>query len=305
MSVGEKEHLDELTLSLLVDDLLDGQETERCYGHMDQCKDCETAFENLQAIAFAMAKLEDVVPPIDFTAQVMAKLPPQEAVDASKTIEIKEHRVKKSFLAHLPMGQVACFAAVAMFGLTFLQNPPSVEEAMHTRDMESVMERETMTLGGGVEETGWMVSAMPMDLEGEEPWDVDSDMMGERSGTSHGEYDPMEDWQGVGGSVAITWEELRSTGSDRVPILEEYLLNEGLDTPDVVLYGLDNPDAQLFTSVKERNVPEIGSSYHYGTAVLWVTEGQEMEMPLFEHYPELVDLIPLEEEITLLLLYPS
>lgn len=119
-------HLDTLTLSLMVDDMLPLHQSEQCLAHIHQCKQCEQAFDDLQAMAFAMVKMKEVEVPHDFAQSVLAKLPPQDAVDNSKVIAIEDYRVKSNPFASLPWQQIACVAAVALLAWSFLPSPDTM-----------------------------------------------------------------------------------------------------------------------------------------------------------------------------------
>lgn len=120
-------HLDHLTLSMMVDDMLSQQESAKCHQHLSECKQCEQAYDDLVAMSFAMTKLPVIKPPADLVENIMAHLPPQDQVDSGKIIEIKEHHVKKDFFASLDMRQVACFAACVLLGGSFLLSSPSMD----------------------------------------------------------------------------------------------------------------------------------------------------------------------------------
>lgn len=119
-------HLDTLTLSLMVDDVLPLHQSEQCLAHIHQCKQCEQAFDDLQAMAFAMVKMKEVDVPPDFAQSVLAKLPPQDAVDNSKAIAIEEYRVKSNPFASMPWQQIACVAACAVLAWSFLPSPDTM-----------------------------------------------------------------------------------------------------------------------------------------------------------------------------------
>lgn len=125
-------HLDPLTLSLLVDDMLPPQETQHWMTHLDSCPHCEQAYKDLQAISFAMLKLEPQTPPPDFAKQILANLPPQEGVDPMKTIEIQENQVKISFLPSLDWQKIAMFAACAALAFSFLPKAPTMETVVNS-----------------------------------------------------------------------------------------------------------------------------------------------------------------------------
>lgn len=112
-------HLDQLTLSLLVDDMLPKQQAEACQKHMDTCPQCEQAFDDLQAMSFALVKMEEVAPPQGFDAMkadILANLPAQDSYDKSKVISLGEGEKKSSLLGgqwqQIAMTLAACLALV-------------------------------------------------------------------------------------------------------------------------------------------------------------------------------------------------
>lgn len=109
-------HLDGLTLSLLADEMLDKREAEEYHRHIATCKDCEQAYDDVVAMSFAMAKLEDVEPIAGyggFAQGILDKLPEQDPVSKEKTMEIREHRVKENWFASLHWQQVLGYGAMA------------------------------------------------------------------------------------------------------------------------------------------------------------------------------------------------
>lgn len=284
----EKGHLDELTLSLLVDDMLDGKETDRCYQHMTECRECEVAFENLQAISFAMAKLEDVAPPSDFTARVMGQLPPQDQVDSSKTVEIKEHRVKKSFLANLNLTQAVGFAAAIGFCVLSLGMPPSLEETPRSGggEMSTPVDSTTMTLGEGLEESGRISGAMPMEME-----DLGTSAvafgLSEDSLDTLIAYDLGESWIVDGTPFAAEPASLLASDSRLAAVVENYCLEEGLESPDVVLFARENPDVTLFSSVKTGERAVTGGSYQFSLSEVSLEGWDDSGNALLETFPAL------------------
>lgn len=282
----EQGHLDELTLSLLVDDMLDGKETDRCYQHMAQCRECEMAFENLQAISFAMAKLEDVAPPSDFTARLMGQLPPQDQVDPSKSIEIKEHRVKKSFIANLNLTQMAGFAAVAGFCFLTLGSPPTVEETVRSGggDMTSSWDSTTMTLGEGLDEGARISGAMGMDgLEtAAVTFELDEDSL-----DSPVAYDLGESWILDGTPFVVGQSALLESDSRWAAMVENYFLEEGEMLPDVVLFARENPDTSLFSMVKAGETAVTGGTYQFSLCEVSFEGGDDRGNALLAQFPSL------------------
>lgn len=134
---GTKNHLDELTLSLLVDDMLPQQESAKWHSHIETCKDCGRAYEETQAISLAMLKMETQQPPSDFVEGILRKLPPQDQIDSSKTVEIKKEDVKINFWASLDMRQVGMYAACAVLALSFFYQPPSLNTSSQQSESNS------------------------------------------------------------------------------------------------------------------------------------------------------------------------
>ncbi|MFI3255649.1 MAG: hypothetical protein R3Y63_15195 [Eubacteriales bacterium] len=120
-------HLDQLTLSLLVDDMLPKKQAEECHKHIASCPFCEQAFDDLQAISFAMAKLPEVEPVEGFAsmkAGILGNLPEQDAVSSEKVIAIEEHHVKQSVWANIDWKQGLSWVAIFALAGTFLFSPP-------------------------------------------------------------------------------------------------------------------------------------------------------------------------------------
>lgn len=132
-------HLDSLTLSLLADEMLDKNKAEDCLRHIATCKQCEQAYDDLLAMSFAMARLDDVAPPQGFDgfAQgILANLPEQDPVSKDNVVEIKEHRTKQSFFASLDLRQVVGYVACVALLSSFLYSPPTPTSVL--RDSDSV-----------------------------------------------------------------------------------------------------------------------------------------------------------------------
>lgn len=138
-------HLDQLTLSLLVDEMLPQKTADQCYKHIESCPQCEQAFDDLQAMSFALTKLPDVAPPQGFSAMsqhIMANLPPQDAVSTENVIEIQEHHVKQDFLASLDWKQFGiCAACFLLLSSSFFAPEDSSLEHSSSSSSDSLMER--------------------------------------------------------------------------------------------------------------------------------------------------------------------
>lgn len=119
-------HLDSLSLSLLVDDMLPKKTAEEFHKHIASCPQCEQAYDDLLAMSFAMATMEVVAVPEGFADGIMQNLPPQDekSSKAEEIIEIKEYHSKQSFWANLDMKQAGLLAACAVLALSFFVAPP-------------------------------------------------------------------------------------------------------------------------------------------------------------------------------------
>lgn len=120
-------HLELEALSLLADEMVDKRQAEEYHRHIGGCALCEQAYDDIVAMSFAMAKAEVVAPPGGYEAfaqGIMSNLPTQDPVSAENTVEIREHRVKQSFVANLNWQQVLGYGAmVAVLAGMFLPQP--------------------------------------------------------------------------------------------------------------------------------------------------------------------------------------
>lgn len=127
-------HLDERTLSLLLDDQLTEGQRKTALKHLAGCPSCEQAYQNMETIALCCAQLEEVAPPQGFAAfgaEILANLPPQDPVSsgAEDQILVKEFRAKApGFWTSLDWKQLGGLAACAVLGLALWQNAGSSRE---------------------------------------------------------------------------------------------------------------------------------------------------------------------------------
>lgn len=158
-------HLDQLTLSMMVDDVFTGAESARLHRHLEECKQCELAYEDMQAMSFAMVKMEEMPVPEGMFENIMGNLPQQDAVDESKVVEMKEYQMKKS--GEFKFSYVAGFAACVAFGFFAFGQSPELETADHrggdagvvmTEGRTSDMEEGISVIG----EEGEVAMASPM-----------------------------------------------------------------------------------------------------------------------------------------------
>lgn len=137
-------HLDGLSLSLLADDMLPKETAEAFHKHMETCPQCEQAYDDMQAMSFALARLPSVEPPDGFegfSQGIMEKLPEQDGVDLGKTIEIAQSDAKISFWANLDWKQVVWYAAVCAVGFNLMYRPPELVLDDAGGSMESSVSR--------------------------------------------------------------------------------------------------------------------------------------------------------------------
>lgn len=167
-------HLNHLTLSLLADDMLPVKETEKCLAHIYQCKACEQAYDDLQAISFSMVKMKDVEVPQELKQRIMSQLPPQDAVDSSKVVSIEQHKVKVNHFASIPWQQVGALVACALLGWSFFATPMdssmvgrSADGESGTSSSESVASSSALLEGQGRMMNEAEVLASPTDIDSE------------------------------------------------------------------------------------------------------------------------------------------
>lgn len=280
-------HLDMESLSLLADDMLAKNTAEQYHRHLKSCQGCEQVFDDYQAMSFALAKLESVEPPQGFegfTAEIMAKLPPQEEVSGEKTIEIKEHQPKISFWASVDWRQAGlCVAAVGLFFA--LSSAPQPETAiLNTQD--------------SVE--GQIASGEVFSAQGESP--VMSAQGADDEGVSMAML-PGEDSRGIPEHTALTAEflaDVKALSMNPLFLGEEEWTEEmasvaGVRSQDsgveVAFWVAELPDYAGDLSQWQYNPEEI-ATYQY-----WLSQEEGDFAPLYAHGLELtIVLLYLGEE---------
>lgn len=128
-------HLDGLTISLMVDDMLDADQYNKATAHLDACPHCQALYQDLQTTSFSMLKLETLSPPPEFAQSILEKLPPQDPVNPEHTISLQKANPKINPLAQIPWQQWGLLAACAALALTFLpssNNQPSLQRDSDT-----------------------------------------------------------------------------------------------------------------------------------------------------------------------------
>lgn len=168
-------HLDNLTLSLLADEVLPKADADRALRHISSCPQCEQAYDDFQAISFQLAKLPYVAPPEGFAtlqSNIMANLPPQDAVSPENTISLAEHRKTPHPLTYSNWKQwglyAACFALLA--SSFFTPNPQdtmdySSESASSSNSsMDTVQERSLPEADSALSEEAMMTTSATNDM---------------------------------------------------------------------------------------------------------------------------------------------
>lgn len=131
-------HLDNLTLSLLADEVLPKTEADRALRHIKSCPQCEQAYDDFQAISFQLAKLPHIAPPEGYAvlqSNIMANLPPQDAVSPENTISLENNRKMPHPITYSNWKQWGLYAACLALLIASFYNPPT--QNLETNDYSS------------------------------------------------------------------------------------------------------------------------------------------------------------------------
>ncbi len=295
-------HLDQLSLSLLADDMLPKKTAESFHRHIASCPQCERAYDDIQAMSFAMAKFPPVTPPQGFESLrqgILDNLPEQDPTSSDNVVEIIEHHTKVNPWASVDFKQIAMYGAVAVLAFGFFSSP---SQDMASSTSSSMGSAEVAVESAISPRSEGDVSSVMMDTEDQDAIGGVEDM--ESQAVSSGlreqldaqvcENSYVSTWEEMSGATVKAMEEISSFNDQVVEFT--FLLNELPEDLDRTLfedtlvegYGIANLSAsqvppslgeltkifQAYPEVRYVQVVIFSDTYDLThTPTLWGTEG--------------------------------